>query len=311
MTNSAEQQSSPSSSTDPSTDPSTQPSIHPNTAARRWWREPLLWFALLGLALFWINATFNVEGSNKEISVGPLVEQRISDQWQVQMGRPPSAEELQGLVEQWIKEEVYYREALNLGLDANDTIVRRRLVQKLRFLTEDIATAAEPTQAELAEYYEQNAQQYQQPARYSFRHRYFSADRREQAQTDAEQALEALTDAPAQGEATRNLGDPFMLQLAFAERSQRQIADLFGREFGAALPELSEGKWVGPVRSAYGWHLVYLTAVLPERQQPLAEVRERVAADLTLSKRQQANDRYYEDLLSSYDVVRPEPKEET
>lgn len=271
---------------------------------RRWWQEPLLWFALAGLLLFWVNAQFNADETNNRIEVGPLVEQRISDQWQVQMGRLPSAEELQGLVDQWVKEEVYYREALRLGLDANDTIVRRRLVQKLTFLTEDIATAEEPNEAELIQHYEQNAQQYQQPARYSFRHRYFSADRRAEAETEAKAALEKLANAPAQGEATRNLGDPFMLQLAFAERSQRQIADLFGREFGEALPDLSSGQWVGPVQSAYGWHLVYITAVLPERQQPLAEVRDRVAADLTLSKRQSANVRYYENLLSNYDIVR-------
>jgi peptidyl-prolyl cis-trans isomerase C len=271
---------------------------------RRWWLEPLLWFALGGVFLFWVNAQFIAVETNNRIEVGPLVEQRISDQWQVQMGRLPSAEELQGLVDQWLKEEVYYREALRLGLDANDTIVRRRLVQKLTFLTEDIATAEEPSEAELTQHYEQNAQQYQQPARYSFRHRYFSADRREEAETEAKAALQQLAGAPAQGEATRNLGDPFMLQLAFAERSQRQIADLFGREFGAALPDLSSSQWVGPIQSAYGWHLVYITAVLPERQQPLAEVRDRVTADLTLSKRQSANTRYYQDLLSNYDIVR-------
>ncbi len=272
---------------------------------RRWWQEPLLWFALTGAALFWINEQFNTDNSNNRIEIGPLVEQRISDQWQVQMGRQPSSEELQGLVDQWIKEEVYYREALRLGLDANDTIVRRRLVQKLTFLTEDVATAEEPNDAELAAHYEQNTEQYQQPARYSFRHRYFSADRRTTAQADATTALQALADAPAQGEATRNLGDPFMLQLAFAERSQRQIADLFGREFGDQLPKQALQQWTGPIRSAYGWHLVYITAVLEARQQPLAEVRERVAADLTLSKRQSANQRYYQDLLHSYDVVRP------
>lgn len=272
---------------------------------RRWWQEPLLWFALTGAAFFWINAQFNADDSNSRIEIGPLVEQRISDQWQVQMGRQPSSEELQGLVDQWIKEEVYYREALRLGLAANDTIVRRRLVQKLTFLTEDVATAEEPSAAELTAHYEQNLEQYQQPARYSFRHRYFSADRRAEAEVDATTALQALADAPAQGDATRNLGDPFMLQLAFAERSQRQIADLFGREFGDQLPKQALQQWTGPIRSAYGWHLVYITAVLDARQQPLEEVRERVAADLTLSKRQSANERYYQDLLSSYDVVRP------
>lgn len=291
-----------------------------STKQRRWWQEPLLWFTAAGIALFWINAQFNSDQSINRIEVGPLVEQRIADQWQVQMGRAPTVEELQGLVDQWIKEEVYYREALRLGLDANDTIVRRRLVQKLTFLTEDIATAEEPSDGELAQYYEKNAQQYQQPARYSFRHRYFSADRRAEAEADARAALLTLADAPAQGEATRNLGDPFMLQLAFAERSQRQIADLFGQEFGDALTETTVEKsaqqapkqatkqainqWTGPIRSAYGWHLIYITAVAQARQQPLAEVRDRVAADLTLSKRQSANARYYEDLLSSYEVVR-------
>ncbi len=263
----------------------------PGTTQRRWWQEPLLWFALVGALLFWFSGEID-QSANNRIELTPQVQQRIADQWQVQMGREPKPEELQGLIDNWVKEEIYYREALRLGLDSNDTIVRRRMVQKLTFLTEDIATAEEPTTAALDDYYQSHLADYQQPARFSFRHRYFSADRRDDAETDATQALAKLADAPAQGEATRTLGDPFMLQLAFAERSQRQIADLFGREFGEALVQLPPEQWAGPIRSAYGWHLIFITANTEPRQQPLAEVTERVKADLMLATRQQANQQY-------------------
>ncbi len=264
-------------------------------------REPLFWFFLVGVALFVLERVINTEDADALIEISPQVETRIADQWQTQLGRAPTAEEQQGLIDQWLKEEIYYREAKRLNLDDNDTIVRRRLVQKLTFLTEDLATAVEPTDAELEDFFADRKEQYAEPARYSFEHRYFSADRRPQAQADAAQALAELTDQDAEG-----VGDPFMLQSAFAERSQRQIADLFGRGFAEALVNLDTQGWAGPIQSAYGWHLVQLQAQSSARLLPLDEVRARVLADYTLERRAQANDAYYQQLRSRYRITKPE-----
>ncbi|MEM6710154.1 MAG: peptidyl-prolyl cis-trans isomerase, partial [Pseudomonadota bacterium] len=189
-------------------------------STRRWSREPLLWFALLGLALFFFSR--KEEFAAVEIQVSRDVITRLDDQWQMQMGRPASEQELDGLVSDWVREEIYAREAQSLGLDRDDTIIRRRLVQKLRFLTEDLALAEPPTEAALAAYFDEHANRYHIPDRIDFEHRYFSKDRREDATADAAAALAAMQNPePVQ---TRELGDAFLLQREFFARSERQIS---------------------------------------------------------------------------------------
>ncbi|MFK7914562.1 MAG: peptidyl-prolyl cis-trans isomerase [Pseudomonadales bacterium] len=265
-------------------------------------REPLLWFALLGALIFLAEGWFNTDAP-KQIVITNAIEQRMADQWQGQMGRAPSAEELTGLTEQWIKEEIYAREAAAMGLDQNDTIIRRRLVQKLTFLTEDIATAAEPEEAALAAYYNEHIERYREPARFDFEHRYFSSDRRNDALADATAALQTLAKDDA-----AQIGDAFMLQLRFANRSERQIGDLFGRDFAAGLVKLESGSWQGPLRSAYGQHLVRVTATSASAVQPLAQVRTRVLADYAQQRREQANTAFYEGLREQYVIERGVPE---
>lgn len=260
----------------------------------RWLREPLLWFLLAGSALF---ALANRGEDAEPVVVSEADEQRLAAQWQAQMGRPPTAAELEGLVEQHIREEIYYREAKRMGLDRNDTIIRRRLAQKLRFVTEDLAVPPEPGAAELEAFYAEHAERYRQPSRFSFEQRYFSADRRD----DAEAAASASAAAGEAGDP----GDPFMLQGSYRERSARQIADLFGGPFAMAVAGLSPGKWSGPVRSAYGWHAVKLSEKLPELQLTLAQARDEVVADWQQARREAANEAFYAELRGRYDVVRP------
>ncbi|MEQ9452086.1 MAG: peptidylprolyl isomerase [Pseudomonadales bacterium] len=258
-------------------------------------RDPLTVFIFLGLLIFVGQGLF---ASNEEydIQVRPADIARLHDQWSMQMRRPPTDSELAGLVEQFVKEEIYYREAKRLGLDLNDTIVRRRLVQKLTFLTEDIATAVAPSEAELTAYYEQNKAAYTVPERVSFKHRYFSSDRRSDARADATAAL---------GDAEQ-ADDPFMLQREYAARSEREIGDLFGRAFATALFELSPAEeWQGPIQSAYGWHAVYLLNKSESRIPPLEEVYDRVVVDAKQATRQAANEDYFKQLKAAYEVSYP------
>src|SRR5262249_32952153 len=167
------------------------------TALRRWLREPLLHFLLLGVALFAVYAyTQRGRGveSSKQIALSlddvRQVDMYFESQWQ----RPPTPEELGRLVENKVQEEVLYREALAMGLDKDDTIVKRRMAQKMQFLAEDVAAAREPTTPELKSWYEQNSEKFAQPSRFSFRHLYFSPDRRgTRAHDDAAKALAQLT----------------------------------------------------------------------------------------------------------------------
>lgn len=238
------------------------------------------------------------------------------------MGRTATDAELRGLTDDWLREEIYSREAAAMGLDGNDTIIRRRLVQKLRFLTEDLALNEAPTEAELSAFYAANEADYREPARYDFEHRYFSADRRADPAADAAAALKQMlalsqstatsaTDSatPAAGPAnaaTEQLGDPFLLQRSFQARSVRQIGDLFGQGFADAFAALPLNRWSGPVASAYGQHLIRVTNHLPGYQPPLADVQQRVLADLARNRREAANEAFYDDLRARYRVIRRE-----
>ncbi len=261
-----------------------------------WLKDPLVAFLLAGAAIFGVAGFFDAEDIPYTIEVREGDITRLAEQWQLQMRRPPTEQELSGLLEQYLKEEIYYREARRRGLDYNDTIVRRRMVQKLTFLTEDIATSTPRTEADLATFFEQHQDDYRIPERYSFRHRYFSSDRRPAARTDAAAALtdEALA------------GDPFMLQREYARRSEREIGDLFGREFAATVAELSPGDlWQGPVQSAYGWHAVQMLAVEPARVPPFGEVADRVRVDAEQAVRDAANEAYYAELKAQYTINLP------
>lgn len=260
-------------------------------------REPLIYFLLAGAGLFWLAAQLG--GDAQRIVVTDAELNRLSSQWQAQMGNPPSDTELAGLVEQWIREEIYYREAKAMGLDDDDIIVRRRLAQKLMFLSEDLIADQTLRQEDLEAYFREHADRYSEPERLSFAHRYYSRERRENAAADASADLAATRN----GEAPP--GDPFMLPGQYSERSERQIGELFGSEFAAELLALPVGAWQGPVRSAYGWHLVKIEQHRPARQPDFSEVAERVAADFRQQQRRRANEDFYAALRERYEVVQP------
>lgn len=258
-------------------------------------KDPLVTFLIAGIGLFILAEYFSEDEIPYTVAVRDADINRISDQWSMQMRRPPTEQELSGLVEQFVKEEIYYREAQRMGLDANDTIVRRRMVQKLTFLTEDIATATPFDDKALFTFYTENETDYRVPERFSFHHRYFSSDRRENAKADATNAL-----------TTDEQGDPFMLQREYAARSEREIGDLFGRSFASALTELNTlSRAQGPIESAYGWHTVNLTGRTPSFIPAFEVVTARVAVDAQQQARQAANRAYYEDLKSRYTITYP------
>jgi hypothetical protein len=262
----------------------------------KWLKDPLVSFLIAGTAIFFITDWFGEEDIPYNIVVSEQDLERLGDQWRMQMRRAPTDPELTGLVEAFIKEEIYYRQAQRLGLDRNDTIVRRRMVQKLTFLTEDIATAAPLDEFELRAFYDAHLEQYRVPQRLSFRHKYFSSDRRDNAQADATAALQN----------DETTGDSFMLQREYAQRSEREIGDLFGPDFAEQLTSLEiDEAWQGPVRSAYGWHTVQLITKQPAAIEAFEIVRERVGTDLQQAARKDANEAYYLELRGKYDLHYP------
>jgi hypothetical protein len=191
-----------------------------------------------------------------------------------------------------------------MGLDQDDTIVRRRLAQKLEFLVQDLIEVAPPTEGELEAYFEAHSGDYRQSDLITFTHVFVDPDKRgAETHNDAAKIradLEKLED-PTSG--ARALGDPFMLQSYYPERTEADISKLFGGEFAEVLAGSSTGAWHGPIVSGYGLHLVYVEAKETFPQPELAEVRERVAEDWTAAKRAELNEEYRKRLLEKYTIV--------
>ncbi|MEN8162365.1 MAG: peptidylprolyl isomerase [Myxococcota bacterium] len=265
-------------------------------------REPLFHFLLLGAALFVLYDVVLGERDEPDRIVvdATRVEQLalgFTRVWQ----RPPSEAELAGLVEDFVREEVYYREALAMGLDRDDTIVRRRMRQKLEFLSEDLVALAEPGEAELEAWLAEQADDYRVEPRAALRQVYVSRERHgEAAEATAEELLARLE---AGEEDPAGLGDASLLPAALPLSSQREIAKHFGDEFATAVLTLEPGVWSGPVESTFGLHLVLLEAREPGRTPSLDEVRQVVERDWAAARREEANEAFYQALRERYEVT--------
>lgn len=258
-------------------------------------KDPLVAFLLIGASIFGLDAWRS--GGPDLVRVGPLDIERLQDQWQSQMGRPPTRTELDGLIDAHVREEIFVREARKIGLDDDDVIIRRRLAQKLTFLTEDVALLKPSTDAESMEFFQANAERYRIPARYSFSHVYFSPDARVTPREDAIVASHHVDETN-----WRTLGDPFMLRDTFTDVSEADVRKDFGAKFSESLADLTGDGWQGPVESAYGYHLVRVNQRSQARAPGYHEVKEKVAGDRDAKRRADANARYYESLRSRYKI---------
>ena len=271
-------------------------------------REPLVHFLALGAALFllarWVgDSEQEVDHIRVSAAQVELLAEGFARTWQ----RPPTAEELEGLIEDHVREEVYYREALAMGLDRDDTIVRRRLRQKLEFVTDDLLDTVDPTDEELARYLEQHAEAFRVPARVSFDHVYLNRDRRgDGALRDAESLLSRLRVGAADVEPA-TLGDPLLLPGSFDDVSERSVASQFGADFPARLAELPADHWAGPVESGYGLHVVRIRERRAAADPTLEEVRDAVEREWRSARRQQAAEAFYRSLRERYSIVVERP----
>ncbi|MEE8304501.1 MAG: peptidylprolyl isomerase [Candidatus Tectomicrobia bacterium] len=275
---------------------------------KKWLSEPLLHFLVIGALLFGLHTLVNNPGIESEqgrrIKVSASDIERLHEGWQRQWGRQPTEEELQWLIDEFARGEVLYREALALGLDRDDTIIRRRLVQKMEFLSKDLALLSDPIEDDLITYLEVNQEKYRIPTKVSFAHIYFSEDRRgNRAEQDARSLLSELqaeVDPPLRAP---ERGDAFMLQDYYPTRSQEEVEHLFGNDFAAGLFSIELGSWQGPIESSYGLHLVSVHERIESRLPELAEVRKQVRRDLRTEREQEANEKMYARLRDRYEVV--------
>ena len=265
-------------------------------------REPLVQFFAIALVLFAANALVHgtvVRPSGRQIEISAGRVTQIAASYRLLAGRPPSRAELQTLVDDFVDEEIGYREAVALGLDADDTIVRRRMRQKLEFLAEDATADEEPSDAELTAWLASRAADYRLPPRISFRHVLANADMRG---ADAEADAAAFAAALRAGTDPATLGDASMLPSVLPLTTQQEAAALFGDAFAAAIFARTNEEWFGPVVSPLGAHAVSILAREAGRDPTLAEVRTQLRSDWLEARRKAMRATYLARLRQRYEV---------
>ncbi len=259
-------------------------------------------FLLIGLVLFGANAL--IQGPQQDRTGGDIVISegqvgQIADSYVLLAGRAPSRAELEALVDDYVTEEISYREAVAMGLDAGDTIIRRRLRQKLEFLLEDASSSAEPTETELAAWLAEHAVAYRLPERRAMRQVLASSDRRgPKAAADAHAFLARLES----GADPAKLGDPSMLPTVMPLTTEEGAAGLFGAEFAASVFEHAGEGWFGPVASPFGQHIVQVIGTEPGRSAALDDIRDKIRADVIESRRDRSRDEFHARMRQRYSI---------
>jgi hypothetical protein len=279
-------------------------------ALTRTWREPLVQFLAIGALLFVVFHWWGggSAGSNRIVVTRGQVDTLVAGftrTWQ----RPPTEPELKALVDEFLREEVAAREAVAMGLDRDDTVVRRRLRQKLEFLVEDSIDAAPPTDAELQAWLDAHPQLFRRELQLAFRQVFLSPERRKGSlEADARKLREHLVKAGPDARID-TLGDSLMLEDEVTGATRSDVARLFGDDFANEILSIEPGRWTGPVRSGYGLHIVLVREREEGRVPALAEVRPQVEREVTAERRRRQIDEMYARLLDRYRVVierRPE-----
>jgi hypothetical protein len=264
-------------------------------------REPLVHFLLIGAGLFLLFHFTNGPAGDQpdRIVVTPgqveQMEARFSRTWM----RPPTKKELAGVIKSHVRDEVYYREAVAMGLDRNDPSVRRQMRLKLEFLLEDLSIVAEPSDDVLTAYLQEHPDRFREETRVSFRQVYLNPAKRQDLEADAKRLLDRLK----QGAAPESVGDATLVQEGFRLVTQSDIARQFGEDFARQVTALAPGVWTGPLYSGLGGHLVKVTEHQEGRLPELAEVRSQVEREYMAQRRQKMKDIAYRRLREKYEVV--------
>ena len=269
-------------------------------------RDPLLHFMILGAVLFAVYAlATGVFSSNqaRRVEIGGAEIEFLVANFERQWGRGPTPEEKKRLLDARVREEILYREALAVGLDRNDVVVRRRMVQKMELLTQDLALMTDPTDQELRAFFEERRDEYRVPPRLSFSQIYFNAERRGAAvEQDALLLLAELRSARPQSDRAPERGDPIMLDHDYSRQEPQEVTRIFGDRFAESLFDLEPG-WQGPIVSGYGLHLVHVGERMEGRAAKYEEIRDRLLDSYNRVRRQRANEALYRNLADRYEVL--------
>ena len=269
-------------------------------------KEPLFHFVLIGAVIFGLYSVTGAEddaGDERAITITAGEVKWMTDSWAARWNRPPTREELDGVMRSYIREQVLAREAVAMGLDDGDTVIRRRLAQKLEILSKDLLTPTDPDPAQLEEWFEANKDRYRDPVLYTMTHIYLDPDKRdEQVLEQAEiirDELNALDTVPAD---INEYGDPFMLQSYYPEYTETELAKAFGTGFVELVKELEPGRWHAPVLSGYGVHVVLVSERRLPEEPIYSAVEDRVRQDWIDQTRDELTEQFVVNLLDRYEI---------
>jgi hypothetical protein len=273
----------------------------------RLFKEPLIQFLIIGAAIYGAYAMFATPEENFRDTLVHVDSNRINgfiSEWEARWSRPPTREEIDGLIQSYIKEDVLYRQAVAMGLNEDDPITRRRMAQKLEFLTSDLAMMIQPAEGELERYFSDNSEAYRAPDRMTFSQVFFDPDSRGNSTLkDAAEALLELQAAGVPTEESMQVGDGFMLQSDFVSVTATEAARQMGSGFVEAVVQLEPGSWHGPVLSGYGVHLVYVYSYKKSPPAVFEEVQAAVLENWQLEQREQFNADFLRNLKERYEIV--------
>ena len=271
---------------------------------KRLLREPLFHFLLAGIALFLLYDVIRGGESDapREIVITEARVEALAENFATVWIRPPTPQEIKGLVDDYVAEEIFYREGVAMGLDQDDTVIRRRLRQKMEFIAEDAATAIEPGDEQLQAYLAQHAAKFVSPTEVTFVQVYLNTERRgDSARADAEKLLAELQAGRGPGNPV-DAGDPTLLPAGMQAASPQAIANAFGNDFATAIEEAPVGQWSGPLQSGFGLHLVRVDERVAGALPAFEEIRPIVLREWQSEQRTESNERFLDGLRAKYEV---------
>ncbi len=261
---------------------------------RRILKEPLVHFLLIGAVLFLVYGLLNTEQNEGEILIDDNLVNELVAKWELKRNRRPTLEEMQGMINQYVEQEVLYQEALAMNLDHNDEIVKRRLAQKMEFISDGMAESLQPTLEMLEAYYEAHKDNYTKASIYSMKVIYFSEDKRKDANADALSAL--------QNENPMELGDNISLPNSYINESAFKIARDYGSVFTNSLDSLETEKWVGPIQSGFGIHLVHISERKAAGYYEFNKIAEKVSTDYNFDASNDFKQKLITSFLENYTI---------
>lgn len=267
-------------------------------------KEPLFHFLVIGMVIFLVSGYMIREKQNYTIVLDKNTIGKLSLAWKTQYGNLPNQRELKIISDEYVRQEILVREAKALGLDADDEIIRRRLVQKMEFLEKDNIIIDEPTNEEIEEYFLKNKSKFEKPTNVTFTHIYFSPDVEgsDAARTKAIQVLDSLNSNPSIKRAPE-LGDRFSLLYDYADVDKTQAVSLLGNsEISDSLFTANAETWSGPFRSGYGWHLVYLNGKSKSEIPEFSLIKDKVTESYKSEMLETMNAKAFEELFDKYTI---------